>query len=71
MALPYTAPGRYVGPDAALRGKTALLRRKLCNYDVWLVQFDELGLTSNNVRLDSGWHEFPLKHFKSRRYRCG
>lgn len=63
--------GRYVGPFARLRGKTAILlrphqrkRKEARNYDVWLAQFDERGLMHNGQRLDAGWHEFPVRHWK-------
>ncbi len=50
--------GTYVGPNAALTGKTALLMACCTG---WLAQFDD---RSTPGRLAYGWHEFGRKDFE-------
>lgn len=61
--------GTYVGRDANLKGKTALIRPDSQEYlhrsfsPFIEVQFDEFGLIHNGVDLSHGWHTFESKEF--------
>ena len=53
----------YAGHIAALRGKTALVRKR--DDGTLLAQFDDVELIScSGMRLGYGWHAFPRSDFR-------
>ncbi len=58
----WEAHGTYIGPDAGLRGKTAILQRGVGG--TYLVQFDDLNARRDGKLLGFGWHSFRIYDFK-------
>ena len=58
--------GTYKGPIEKLRGERAILQTSPA-VDYVLAQFDKRGLVHGDpplaVKLDTGWHRFPLTDF--------
>lgn len=62
--------GKYKGPVVLLFARSALLREDALDREVYLAQFDELGLEEaepdpvNNVPYCYGWHKILREHFE-------
>lgn len=61
---------RYIGPYLILKGATALMAeavdrvKPLDDTTLCEVQFDKVPLDFDGVRLDCGWHKFPIHDFE-------
>ena len=55
--------GVYVGPVVELKGERALLKWPAWEPNLALVQFDNLELLHDGVRLAFGWRTFPRCFF--------
>lgn len=57
----------YIGPVAALHGKTAMVMScpddRACDGPWIQAQFNDQSLVVDGVRLFADWHRFPRAHF--------